>query len=107
MRVAWPLRTPIGDRLTAVQEASGNRVMLARPFSAADVVAPIGPVFQMWTPDHSDLAGWADGWMFESREHALPGWQLDRADRELVVRLPVGDDVDRLVADIHDLRTSG
>jgi len=108
VRAAWPLPATIADRLSDVQHASGGRVVLARPRSAAvDVAAPIGPVFQMWTPEHSSLAVWAEGWMFECREHELPGSQLDGRGRELVVRLPVGDDVDRLVADIRDLRASG
>jgi luciferase-like monooxygenase len=107
VRSPWPLPPPIAGRLIEAQDASGGRIVLARQCSAGDLVPPIGPVFQMWTPDHTSLEAWADGWMFEFNEHERPGPDGRALGRELVVRLPIGADVDRWIADIDDLRTSG
>jgi hypothetical protein len=120
---AWPLAAAAVERLAGIDSASGGRVVVARPWSGTtDGDAP-GRLLQRWSPEEPLLAAWADGWMVDGWERS-PRGPVGRAPAELdpagpgrgttspaaggiVVRLPVDDSVDRIVADITGLRAAG
>ena len=107
LRAHWPLPVAVVERLIATQEASLGRLVVARPYSSALQGVPFGPMYQMWSPEEPQLAPWATGWMVDRWEHAMPRPDFRAARGGLVVRLPVHDAAEQLVAEIHALHAIG
>lgn len=107
LRTAWPLSTECGARLRRANELSAGRLVIARPYSTSTDRGGLERTLQMWAPDLGRPARWADGWMVERWEQDWPDPGSLAGACELVVRLPVGDCVEQIAADMSDLRASG